>query len=199
MSDPLSPDSSADLLARWQAGDQQAAAKLWWRYATQLIGLTRKWLSGEMARHLDPEDVVQSVYRSFFAVARSEAFVLRHSGHLWRLLVTITRHKLRDQVRRQGRLKRRPGGAAVTGLEGLEAELMTHQPTPAEAAALADELKLALAGLDAEQRRMVELRLQGYKLGEIAKASGHHERTVRRVLHRVREHLQQRCRECADS
>jgi RNA polymerase sigma-70 factor (ECF subfamily) len=199
MSDPLTPDSSANLLAQWQAGDQQAAAKLWWRYATQLIRLTRKWLSAEMARHLDPEDVVQSVYRSFFTVARSEAFVLRHSGDLWRLLVSITRHKLYDQFRRQGRLKRHPGGGAVTGLGGLEAELVTHQPTPEEAAALADELRLALAGLDAEQCRMVELRLQGYKFEEIARASGHHERTVRRVLQRVREHLRQRCRECADS
>jgi RNA polymerase sigma-70 factor (ECF subfamily) len=199
MSDPLTPDSSAHLLAQWQAGDQQAAAQLWRRYATQLIRLTRKWLSAELARHLDPEDVVQSVYRSFFAVARSDAFVLRHSGDLWRLLVTITRHKLRDEFRRQGRQKRHPGSGAVTGLGGLEAELMTHQPTPAEAAALADELKLALAGLDAEQRRMVELRLQGYKLEEIARASGHHERTVRRVLQRVREHLRQRCQECADS
>jgi RNA polymerase sigma-70 factor (ECF subfamily) len=199
MSDPLAPDSSANLLAQWQAGDQQAAAKLWRRYATQLLGLTRKWLSAEMARHLDPEDVVQSVYRSFFAVARSEAFVLRHSGDLWRLLVTITRHKLHDEFRRQGRLKRRPGAGTVTGLGGFEAELMAHQPTPVEAAALADELKVALAGLDAEQRRMVELRLLGYKLEEIARASGHHERTVRRVLRRVREHLQQRCREWADS
>jgi RNA polymerase sigma-70 factor (ECF subfamily) len=188
MGDLLSPDSSAYLLAKWRAGDQQAAARLWQRYATRLVGLARKWLTAEIARHLDPEDVVQSAYRSFFIGARSDAFVLQHSGDLWRLLVTITRHKLHDQFKRQRRLKR-SGGKEETPLAHLEVEPVSPHPTPAEAAALADELKAILTRLGPVQRRMIELRLQGYKLAEIAEATGHNERTVRRLLQRVEEYL----------
>ena len=61
---------SSNLVARWRAGDQQAATELFSRYANRLIALARKRLSDKLAGHIDPEDVVQSVYRSFFADAR---------------------------------------------------------------------------------------------------------------------------------
>jgi RNA polymerase sigma-70 factor (ECF subfamily) len=194
MNEVPEPDSSAYLLARWRAGDQEAAARLWHRYATRLVGLARKWLTAEMARQQDPEDVVQSAYRSFFAGARSDVFVLRHSGDLWRLLVKITRNKLRDRFKRQRRLKR-GGGHDGTEPAPREAEPVCPRPTPADAAALADEIRLVLAPLGPGQRCMVELRLQGYTLEEVAAATGHNERTVRRVLQRVEEHLRRRCRD----
>ena len=56
MDDTTSPDSSAELLARWRAGDEQAAGKLWRRYAVRLIALARKRLSASMNRHVDAED-----------------------------------------------------------------------------------------------------------------------------------------------
>ncbi len=60
--DPL----SAQLLIRWREGDQAAADALFRRYAERLIGLVRLRLSEKLARRVDPEDIVQSVYRSFF-------------------------------------------------------------------------------------------------------------------------------------
>ncbi|MFO0845256.1 MAG: hypothetical protein U0797_23215 [Gemmataceae bacterium] len=50
-------------------------------------------LSARLARHVDPEDVVQSAYRSF--AAREGRFTLSRGGDLWRLLVAITVHKVR--------------------------------------------------------------------------------------------------------
>src|SRR5947209_1095765 len=84
---------SADLMARWRDGDQQAAGELFRRYADRLRALARTRLSARLARHVDPEDVVQSAYRSFFSGARSDRYALRRSGDLWRLLVSITLHK----------------------------------------------------------------------------------------------------------
>lgn len=199
MDDATSPDSSAELLARWRAGDQQAAGKLWRRYAVRLIALARSRLSSSMNRHVDPEDLVQSAYRCFFAGDRGERYVLRHSGDFWRLLVAITLHKVHDQAKRQRRQKRDFGVEKHFGQEAtlsrLQAQMLTHDPTPAEAAALTDELESLLRGVDPEQRRMVEMRLQGYQLEEIAAATGHHERTVRRVMRGFKKHLQQRCLE----
>jgi RNA polymerase sigma-70 factor, ECF subfamily len=61
---------AADLLARWRSGDQQAAAELFRCYAGRLAALARSHLSRKIGQRLDAEDVVQSVYRSFFADAR---------------------------------------------------------------------------------------------------------------------------------
>src|SRR5262245_58097585 len=62
----MQDESSVHLVSRWRAGDQQAAAELFRRYASRLIALAQSRLSASMASRVDPEDVVQSVYRSFF-------------------------------------------------------------------------------------------------------------------------------------
>lgn len=197
MDDATSPDSSAELLARWRAGDEQAAGKLWRRYAVRLIALARRRLSSAMNRHVDPEDLVQSAYRCFFAGDRGQRYVLRQSGDLWRLLVAITLHKVHDQAKRHRARKRNLSLEQHFGdeisLQKLQTRMLAHDPTPAEAAALTDELELILRGLSTEQRRMVEMRLQGYNLDEIAAATRHHERTVRRVMKSFKQQLQHRC------
>src|SRR5437879_3375640 len=97
---------SAELMARWRQGDQEAAEELFRRYAERLLALARSRLSARLARHVDPEDVVQSAFRSFFTGARADRFALRRSGDLWRLLVAITLHKLQHQVERHTAGKR---------------------------------------------------------------------------------------------
>jgi RNA polymerase sigma factor (sigma-70 family) len=184
-------NQSADLMFRWQGGDQEAAGELFLRYAERLVALARTRLSAQLSRHVDPEDVVQSAYRSFFVGARNGRFVLRQSGDLWRLLVAITVHKLQRQVERHTTGKRDLNKEHKEG-EGswtLPTEVPDREPTPAEAAALADTLEHVLRNLEPRQRRMVELRLQGYQLEEIAKTVRRSERTVRRVLDQVKESL----------
>src|SRR4051795_8567078 len=92
-------DVALQLLERWRAGDQRAATELYERYAGRLIALARSRLSGKLAARFDPEDVVQSVCRSFFARARDGRLVVGQTDDLWQLLVAITLHKLRRQVK----------------------------------------------------------------------------------------------------
>src|SRR5438132_1018442 len=66
----MAKDDAADLMAQWRQGDQQAAAVLFQRYSGRLIELVRRRLSNRLNQRFDPEDVVQSAYRSFFAHAR---------------------------------------------------------------------------------------------------------------------------------
>jgi RNA polymerase sigma-70 factor (ECF subfamily) len=197
------PASSAELVQRWRDGDQQAATTLWLRYAERLLALARKRLSGKLARHVDPEDVVQSAYRSFFAGARDDRFVLARSGDLWRLLVAITLHKLNHQVKRMTAQKRGAGRAHPFADENdlfrFHAQRLAHEPAPSDVLALTDELQQLMREFPPLQRHMVELRLQGYCLGEIADLTQRSERTVRRVLERMKRHLKQRCQEYADS
>jgi RNA polymerase sigma-70 factor (ECF subfamily) len=187
-------DDSINLMARWQQGDQQAADALFVRYATRLIGLARSRLSSRLAQRVDPEDVVQSVYQSFFVGARSGKFDVHGPGDLWRLLVAMTVNKLQRQVERHTADKRSIEAERSFGGEdslcGLQPQLFAREPTPEDAAALTDEVEQLMRKLEPLERRMLELRLQGCNLEEIAAATELSERTVCRVLDRVKLHLQ---------
>jgi RNA polymerase sigma-70 factor (ECF subfamily) len=54
-----------------------------------------------------------------------------------------------------------------------------REPTPLEAAVLSETVGQLLAGLDEEERPVLELSLQGYTTREISERLGRAERTVR--------------------
>ncbi len=185
------------LVNRWRAGDERAADDLFHRYVDRLLALARSRLSEKLAARFDPEDVVQSAYRSFFDKARSGSFAVERSGDLWRLLAAITINKLHHQIERNTAGKRgidQEQGAS-SWLNQLDlVETVTRDPSPSEAVALADEMELLMRDLAPHQRRMLELRLRGYTLEEIAVEVQRSERTVRRVMDQVKQTLELRFR-----
>jgi RNA polymerase sigma factor (sigma-70 family) len=188
-------EASAELVSRWQSGDEAAANELFRRYADRLLALAQNRLSSRLATRVDAEDVVQSVYRSFFANARAGRYLLEHSGDLWRLLVVITLNKVRGQAVHHQADKRaldreRPLESGTADWHGLPVTALTRQPTPLDAAALADELEHFMRDLEPKHRQVFELRLQGYTMEEIADACGRSVRTVKRVLSLIRESLE---------
>jgi RNA polymerase sigma-70 factor (ECF subfamily) len=199
----MTDDRSADLLARWRKGDQQAATQLFQRYADQLIALARSRMPSKLGRRVDAEDVVQSVYRSFFAGARDGRYELQRGGDLWRLLVTITLHKVYRQVTQHSRDKRSLERDQSIGPEdnliGLSATLLAREPSPVEVITLVDELEQIMRQMKPQYRRMLELRLLGYNVFEIAAETQSGERTVRRVLDQVKQQLEQRYLGTADA
>jgi RNA polymerase sigma-70 factor (ECF subfamily) len=187
--------TATDLLARWQAGDQDAAQELFRQYVGRLVALARSRLSDKMAARIDPEDVVQSAYRSFFAHARDGDYDLRHGGDLWQLLLSITLHKLHDQVKRHSAKKRaveqEVSFSSEDSLQHLQPHLAASEPSPVEALALVDEVEGIMRALSPVHRRIVELRLQGHTVPEIAVSTDRCPHTVRRVLEQVKRDLQQ--------
>ena len=185
--------TSAELLLRCEKGDEDAADELFARYVERLTRLARARLSPRLARRTDPDDVVMSAWRSFFVGARAGRFAVRRSGDLWRLLASITLHKVYRQARRHS-AERRAISAERSLDRGADDPLRVanREPSPEEAIALADELELVMARLDACSRRVLELRLQGEQLAAIATATGRSERTVRRILAEIRELLVRR-------
>ncbi len=188
-------DDAANLLAQWRSGEQKAADELFRRYADRLISLARSRLSGKLSQRIDPEDVVQSAYRSFFVSARAGQYSLECGGDLWGLLVAITLHKLQHQVARHTAEKRTIDRDQSFGGEDtllrIQAQLQTREPSPVEAVALVDQVEKLMRGLEPLQRTMLELRLQGYTLYEIAEKTQRCRRTVIRTLEQVKHHLQE--------
>ena len=63
---PPTDDSFTVFMGRLGAGDDESARQLFCRFASRLIGLARIHLDRRIRQKVDPEDVLQSVYRSFF-------------------------------------------------------------------------------------------------------------------------------------
>jgi RNA polymerase sigma factor (sigma-70 family) len=184
--------TSTELLARFQEGDDLAAEEIFQRYIDRLTRLARGRLSPKLARRTDPEDIVMSAWRSFFLAARAGRFSLKRSGDLWRLLVSITMHKLYRQVRRHTAEMRAVGHELPSDQAHALMQVAQHEPTPDEAVALAEEMEHVMSGLDDFGRRVLELRLQGETHAEIAADTKRSERSVRRRLMEIRGWLTQR-------
>jgi DNA-directed RNA polymerase specialized sigma24 family protein len=106
----------------------------------------------------------------------------------------LTLHKVRQLAEFHTAGKRsvnRERGPEAAEWLGLSLEVLARDPSPADAAALADELELVMSRLEPAQQKMLELRLQGHSLEEIASACDCSSRTVKRVLCLIREEMEQ--------
>src|SRR5262245_19266678 len=105
---PASPEEQA-LIELWRKGDENAARQIVDRYIDRLLLLARRHLSQRLASRVDPEDIVQSVFRTFFLRAREGQFTFADQDDLCKLLVRITLHKTLRQVAFHKAAKRDPG------------------------------------------------------------------------------------------
>jgi RNA polymerase sigma-70 factor (ECF subfamily) len=188
----VSPDQSFDaLMARLRAGDGDAARRVWERFVRRLVGLARARLDTLVRGKVDPEDVVQSAFRSFFLRHADGQFDLDGWGGLWGLLALITARKCGRQVRHfYGPVHDvRKEAAEAPGGDGSSPdwEAVCRGPTPEEAAALCETLERLTAGLSAQDRRILELRLQGCTVPEISAQVGRTEFTVEGRLKKIRK------------
>jgi RNA polymerase sigma-70 factor (ECF subfamily) len=185
----------ADVMQRLRAGDQDAATQVFQRFADRLIALARGRLNPVIRAKLDPEDVLQSVFRSFFTRHAEGQFDLANWDSLWSMLVVLTVRKCGRRVgyfhaARRDVLRERAPEPAVQE-SNMAWEQMAAEPTPAEAAILTETVEQLMRRLDERERQVLALRLQGYTIPEISAQLGRAERTVERVLERVRRWLQQ--------
>jgi RNA polymerase sigma-70 factor, ECF subfamily len=158
------------------------------RFTRRLVGLARRQLGGLLRHKVDPEDVVQSVYKSFLLRYGAEMLAGEDEGGLWALLTRITLRKCADRARYHRAECRDAAREAAAPADGAAAwqDVAGREPTPDEAAALAETVERLLRGLGADERAILELSLQGYSTPEISERLGRAERSVRRVRERAR-------------
>jgi RNA polymerase sigma-70 factor (ECF subfamily) len=191
----MNPDDSfAQLMISLREGDQEAAAAIFERFVRRLVGVASGQFDSWLRFKVDVEGVVQSAFKSFFTGQGAGQFEgLADWDSLWGLLTVIT---LRKCYRRHEYLSaecRDPGREVVrpTVADGGESwwGAIDREPTPLEAAMLAETVDRLLDGLPSPEREIVELSLEGYSTTEIADRLGRSQRTVRRVRERVKDRL----------
>ena len=177
--------SESDFFGRLNRGSDSAFHQLDEQYREQLCGLVRREMGRRFAAREDPEDVVQSVFRSFFRGVDVKKFRIDHSGGLWRLLEKIAIRKILKHAEYHRMEKRHPGAEVRGGGDQLRA----RDPTPQEAAQVADLVETALDGLEPPDPEIFRLRLQGYTEAKIAESVGCARGAVRYKLGRIRQRL----------
>ena len=189
-------DSFPGFLARLQARDGDAAREVFRRFARQLIALAHRQFGAGLRHKVDPEDVVQSAYKSFFHRCYEDGLEVGTWNGLWALLTLITLRKCADRVEYH-RAQCRDGAREVEVAEPPDeeggapwTEAPGRDPTPLEAAVLNETVDELLASLDSDERPVLDLSLQGYTTQEISDRLGQPERTVRRLRERVRKRLE---------
>ncbi len=85
-----------ELLERIRAGEQDAAFVLYTRYAEPLMRLARGQTAQDLRTRFDPEDVVQSVFRTFFRRISNGEYEVPEGSELWKLLLVMALNKLRS-------------------------------------------------------------------------------------------------------
>eukprot|EP00913_Durusdinium_trenchii_P028450 g26678.t1 len=174
---------SAELLQNVRDGSESAAAELFDRFVARLTRLARMRLALKLQQRIDPEDVVLSAYRSFFVGVHNNRFTIEQSGDLWRLLARMTLHKLARRAKHHTAAKRSIDNESHAN---EPATVVDREPTPDEAVAFAEEIEQLMRSLKPTARRVLELKLQGYRVADIAREIGRNDRTIRRNLTTIR-------------
>ena len=162
-----------------RGGERLDWATLYRAFGDRLLALAKLEIGDKLGLYVEAQDVVQSVFRTFFRRARSEDgdAVLPPGTDLWHLLLVITLNKIRRAGcyhRRAKRTIRRTvallDDAADDG--GEESELTLLRMTVED----------LLERVEPDKRAVVVMLLGGMSIEEISEATNRAPRTIYRTV-----------------
>lgn len=183
MAHAMQTDSIACILQEIQHGSSEAAERLYAEYQPLVMRVIRRHLSRNLRRLTDSVDFSQAVWKTIF----------EHAAYLQSLdapeaiaayIAQVASNKVHSEVRSQYSQKRDLRRISNES-EGNADRLPTRDPTPSQTAMAHERLDAINSDLTAIQQQMIQLRIDGFNIEEIAKTLQINERTVRRVLKRI--------------
>jgi RNA polymerase sigma-70 factor, ECF subfamily len=199
MSDPGSVTIAlADLRASDPHVRNDAAQRLWERFAPRLCALVRRRLNARIRVREDEDDIVQSLFLGFFAAQRADGAALRGREDFWRLMVRMTlcrvanvvhhHQRARRDVRREQALMRQ-SRTSEDGMGPSAVMARSRELSPEDEVISQLELERILGGLDEVQRRILTRKLEGFTNAQIGCEIHRTERTVELKLRLIRRTL----------
>ena len=187
-------DTFTRLMSRLRTGEDAAAREVFEQFSNRLVALTRSRFNRLLARKVDPEDVVQSAFKSFFLRHRAGKLDVSGRDGLWNLLTLITLRKCADRAE-YFLAVRRDAAREATGRAGGDRPdawlvALDRQPLPEEVVILAETVEHLFQNVSAHERPILELSLLGYTAAEISGRLGRAERSVRRLREHIRKRLE---------
>jgi RNA polymerase sigma-70 factor (ECF subfamily) len=180
--------TDSSLLRRLRQGNQDAATQLYLRYAERLRQLAQAECSAELARRVDVDDIVQSVFISFFRGVSQGYYHVPAGEELWKLFLVIALNKIRSKAAFHRAAKRDVRLTVGEHLIDTGSKSSTDSD-PNLLTFLRLVVDDVLAQLPEQQGQMIRLRIDGFEVAEIAARTGRSKRTVERVLQEFRKRL----------
>jgi RNA polymerase sigma-70 factor (ECF subfamily) len=181
--------SDSSLLRKFQEGQPDASTELYLRYAERLHALVAAQSSKVLARRVDAEEIVQSVFRTFFRRAAQGHYSVPAGEEIWKLLLVIALNKVRAtgayHCAAKRDMRQTVGGAVFE--HAMESEQCRDEGALTVLRMVIEDL---LEGMTAANRRTIELRIEGYEVAEITERVQRSKRTVERVLQGFRNRLE---------
>ena len=175
------------LLQRIRDGEQDAATALFLKYGARLRALARSRTSTKLASRFDADDVIQSVFRTFFRRASQGLYDVPEGDELWQLLLVIALNKIRDLAVFHQAGKRDVSKTKFS--PELEDANLRSGADRESIGALEVVLKDFLLSLPPIQAQVATLRMEGFQVDEISKKTNRSKRTVERTLNELRKNL----------
>lgn len=176
--------SDRSLVLMIRDGDDAAAALLYHRYAHRVLSLVQSRMSERLRSKTEPEDIVQSAFRSIFRGVRTGHYDAPEGSALWNLLAVIAVNKLRRHANRL--FANRRDASREVALDSCDAALGVDQRSIEILEMTIRETLEQMRPLDAE---VLSLRLRRYSVEEISERTGHSKRMVERSLQKSRVRL----------
>ena len=133
------------------------------QFRNQLCAMVDRKMNEIYKRRQDPEDIVQSVFRSFFVRASNGEFKFENRQTLWHLLQRIARNKMLKRIQKDRARKR----DVAREQNDVADSILFREPNDAQAHVLADALESALNGLSSPAPEFCKLQLFGYSVSEV--------------------------------
>lgn len=191
------PVSDRSLVRRLRTGCEDAATQLFLRYAQRLQKLAAGNVARDLAARVDPDDIVQSVFRTFFRRAAKGEYEVPDGEELWKLLLVMGLNKIRS-VGAFHRATRRDVRSSVTHDEFQFAE-NSKSGDENSLQILKMAIDEVLGGLGAAHRTVLEMRIEGHEVSAIAERLGRSKRSVERILQELLKSLSKLVQQRDDS
>ena len=178
--------SIQEFMTQLQNGDSVAAQQIFDEYSERLLRIASQNISKALRKRFDNDDVVQSVFRTFFRRQADGRVRIQHEQQLWQLLVKITICKSRSYARKHTAEKRDATAdqSPPGGLEQIE-----KQATAEDLVSLTEEIGKALQDLPEHSGEILYLCLQGENKSDIAQKMDMSRQTVHRTLKVIYDRL----------
>lgn len=181
------------LLTAARSGDETAMQRLIQQYEPELRIVARNRLGPALRPHLDTIDLVQSVHRSLMIGLRGAKFDISSPEKLIALAVTIVKRKAAKHWRHLKRQQRLSGhDESQDDLVDTMLSLRGERTDANSELETRELLAQWLQKVDPIERRLIELRLEGYSTVEIAEMLNLDSDVLRVKLSRLRKRLRER-------
>jgi RNA polymerase sigma factor (sigma-70 family) len=176
------------LMEEIAGGSEAAVESLLSLYGKHLSRAVRRRLNQGIRSKFDTSDFVQAVWASFFC-GREALATFENSGQFVAFLTRMAKNKVIDECRRRFQTQKNDVNRERTlgGDASQEVAIPGREPTPSQVAIGHEEWERMIGGVPSHYREILELRALGETQEEIAQRLGVSEKTVRRVLKRVRD------------